>query len=239
MVDGAENHDNGANSNGLVDPNIDAIAEVKLDTSSYSAEFGGRAGATINLVTKSGTKEFHGTLFEFVRNDAFDARSFFAAKVDPLRFNDFGGTIGGPVFIPGSSIRKSDKLFFFFSEEWKYMRQGQNSVNIVPNRGSSARAIFVVPLWPLRSIPTHGHAVPGSNRARSPAGQRTVRCCSSHIRSRISRARRQLRCKRHRHDRLSRGIAPPGLQHLAKDATLLPVHERQVVTRVSVPQQYA
>jgi hypothetical protein len=97
LVDGAENHDNGANSNGLVDPNVDSIAEVKLDTSSYSAEFGGRAGATINLVTRSGTRDFHGTLFEFVRNDAFDARSFFAPKVDPLRFNDFGGTIGGPV----------------------------------------------------------------------------------------------------------------------------------------------
>src|SRR5690349_19742455 len=130
LVDGAENHDNGANSNGLVDPNVDAIAEVKLDSSSYSAEFGGRAGATINLVTKSGTKAFHGTLFEFVRNDTFDARSFFSAKVDPLRFNDFGGTIGGPVYIPGKFNSQKDKLFFFFSEEWKYIRQGQNSVNV-------------------------------------------------------------------------------------------------------------
>src|SRR5438552_4299519 len=121
LVDGAENHDNGANSNGLVDPNIDAIAEVKLDTSSYSAEFGGRAGATINLVTKSGTKAFHGTLFEFVRNDTFDARSFFSAKVDPLRVNDFGGTIGGPVYIPGKFNTAKNKLFFFYSEEWKYI----------------------------------------------------------------------------------------------------------------------
>ena len=132
LVDGAENHDNGANSNGLVDPNVDAIAEVKLDSSSYSAEFGGRAGATINLVTKSGTREFHGTLFEFVRNDAFDARSFFAIKVDSLRFNDFGGTLGGPVFIPGKFNTHREKLFFFFSEEWKYTRQGQTMVNIVP-----------------------------------------------------------------------------------------------------------
>lgn len=58
LLDGSENHDNGANSNGLIDPNVDAIAEVKLDTSSYSAEFGGRAGAIINLVTKSGTRDF-------------------------------------------------------------------------------------------------------------------------------------------------------------------------------------
>ena len=80
LVDGAENHDNGANSNGIVDPNVDAISEVKMETSSYAAEFGGRAGAIVNLVTKSGTKNFHGTLFEFVRNDVFDARSFFSAK---------------------------------------------------------------------------------------------------------------------------------------------------------------
>ena len=84
LVDGAENHDNGANSNGLVDPNIDALAEVKVDTSSYSAEFGGRAGATVNLVTRSGTRSFHGSLFEFVRNDVFDARSLTSASTEPL-----------------------------------------------------------------------------------------------------------------------------------------------------------
>ena len=119
LVDGAENHDNGANSNGIVDPNIGAIAEVKMETSSYAAEFGGRAGAIVNLVTKSGTKDFHGTLFEFVRNDAFDARSFFSAKVDSLRFNDFGGTVGGPVFVPGKFNRNRDKLFFFYVEEFE------------------------------------------------------------------------------------------------------------------------
>ena len=118
-MDGAENHDNGANSNGIVDPNIGAIAEVKMETSSYAAEFGGRAGAIVNLVTKSGTKDFHGTLFEFVRNDAFDARSFFSAKVDSLRFNDFGGTVGGPVFVPGKFNRNRDKLFFFYVEEFE------------------------------------------------------------------------------------------------------------------------
>src|SRR6202011_397286 len=111
LVDGAENHDNGANSNGIVDPNVDAISEVKMDTSSYSAEFGGRAGAVINVVTKSGTRNFHGTLFEFVRNDAFDARSFFSAKVDALRFNDFGVTVGGKVYIPGRFNRRRGKLF--------------------------------------------------------------------------------------------------------------------------------
>ena len=164
MVDGAENHDNGANSNGLVDPNIDAIAEVKLDTSSYSAEFGGRAGATINLVTKSGTKDFHGTLFEFVRNDAFDARSFFSARVDPLRFNDFGGTLGGPVFIPGKFNTARNKLFFFYSEEWKYIRQGQNSVNVVPTAleraGDFRGSTLAAPVDPTTNTPYPDRVVP-------------------------------------------------------------------------------
>ena len=171
LVDGAENHDNGANSNGLVDPNVDAIAEVKLDTSSYSAEFGGRAGATINLVTKSGGQQFHGTLFEFVRNDAFDARSFFAPKVDPLRFNDFGGTIGGPVYIPGKFNTAKEKLFFFFSEEWKYTRQGQTMVNVVPTgleragdfRGSSLAA----PVDPVGGAAFPDRVVPAARWSRN------------------------------------------------------------------------
>ena len=166
LVDGAENHDNGANSNGLVDPNIDAISELKVESSSYSAEFGGRAGATINLVTKSGTREFHGTLFEFVRNDAFDARSFFAIRVDPLRFNDFGGTLGGPVFIPGKFNSKREKLFFFFSEEWKYTRLGQTMVNTVPTAaeraGNFAASSLPAPVDPLNGAAFPDRSVPAS-----------------------------------------------------------------------------
>src|ERR1051326_575481 len=166
LVDGAENHDNGANSNGLVDPNIDAISELKVESSSYSAEFGGRAGATINLVTKSGTREFHGTLFEFVRNDAFDARSFFAIRVDPLRFNDFGGTLGGPVFIPGKFNSKREKLFFYFSEEWKYTRLGQTMVNTVPTAaeraGNFAASSLPAPVDPLNGAAFPDRSVPAS-----------------------------------------------------------------------------
>ena len=174
LVDGAENHDNGANSNGLVDPNVDAIAEVKLDTSSYAAEFGGRAGATINLVTKSGTRDFHGTLFEFVRNDAFDARSFFAPSVDPLRFNDFGGTIGGPVYIPRKFNTSRDKLFFFFSEEWKYTRQGQTNVNVVPTAleraGDFRGSTLAAPVDPLNGVAFPDRVVPAARWSRNGPG---------------------------------------------------------------------
>lgn len=138
LVDGAENMNNGANSNTVVNPNADAISEVKMDTASYPAEFGGRAGAVVNVVTKSGTREFHGTLFEFVRNSYFDARSFFDRQLLPLRFNGFGGTIGGPVFIPGKFNQTKDKLFFFYSQEWKYIRQGQTSVALVPTAAERA-----------------------------------------------------------------------------------------------------
>src|SRR5262245_8129329 len=166
LVDGAENHDNGANSNGLVDPNLDAIAEVKLETSSYSAEFGGRAGATITLVTKSGTNAFHGSLFEFVRNDSFDARSFFNTRVDPLRFNDFGGTIGGPVYIPHKFNTNKDKLFFFYSEEWKYTRQGQTMVNVVPTAAERAgdfrASSLAAPVDPFNGQPFPDRSVPQS-----------------------------------------------------------------------------
>ena len=171
LVDGAENHDNGANSNGIVDPNIDAIAEVKMETSSYAAEFGGRAGAIINLVTKSGTRDFHGTLFEFVRNDVFDARSFFSAKVDSLRFNDFGGTIGGPVFIPGKFNRNRDKLFFFFAEEFKFTRQGQITTNITPTAaersGDFNGSSLAAPVDPSTNAPFPNRIVPTSRWSKN------------------------------------------------------------------------
>ena len=171
LVDGAENHDNGANSNGIVDPNIDAISEVKMETSSYAAEFGGRAGAIVNLVTKSGTKDFHGTLFEFVRNDVFDARSFFSAKVDSLRFNDFGGTIGGPVFIPGKFNRNRDKLFFFFAEELKFTRQGQTSSNITltaaERAGDFNGSALAAPVDPNTNAPFPNRTVPASRWSKN------------------------------------------------------------------------
>jgi hypothetical protein len=164
-VDGAENMDNGGNSNAAINPSADAIAEVKILTSGYSAEFGGRSGALINVITKSGTQQLHGALFEFVRNDFFDARTFFARQVDPLRFNDFGYTIGGPVYIPRHWNIEKQKLFFFVSQEWKYSHTGSTRVNLVPTAAersgdfrASTLAAPVDPLngqaFPDRTIPT-------------------------------------------------------------------------------------
>jgi hypothetical protein len=169
-VDGAENMDNGGNSNAAVNPSADAIAEVKILTSGYSAEFGGRSGALINVVTKSGTREFHGTLFEFVRNDFFDARSFFARQVDPLRFNDFGYTLGGPVYVPRKWNLDKQKLFFFLSQEWKYSHTGSTRVNNVPTAAERAgdfrASTLAAPIDPLNGQPFPDRTIPASRFSR-------------------------------------------------------------------------
>ncbi|MDQ6707374.1 MAG: TonB-dependent receptor [Acidobacteriota bacterium] len=132
LLDGAENLDNGGDSIIITSPNIDAISEVRVQTASYAAEYGGRGGSIVNVVTKSGTRNFHGSLFEFVRNDAFDARSFFSAQKPVLHFNDYGVTLGGPVYVPGHWNRDKNKAFFFVSEEWHYNHQGQTQISFVP-----------------------------------------------------------------------------------------------------------
>ncbi len=165
-VDGAENMDNGGNSNAAVNPSADSIAEVKILTASYSAEFGGRSGALINVITKSGTQQFHGTAFEFVRNDRFDARTFFARKVDPLRFNDFGYTLGGPVFIPKKWNTEKDKLFFFVSQEWKYSHTGATRLNVVPTQeertGDFRNSSLPAPIDPVNGQAFPNRIVPSS-----------------------------------------------------------------------------
>ena len=118
-VDGGDNMDNGSNGTLNVYPNVDAIAEVKVLTSNYGAQYGRNGSGTIETVTKSGTKDFHGDVFEFLRNDAFNARNFFQSTVPEYKKNDFGYTIGGPVFIPRLYNTNKDKTFFFFSEEWR------------------------------------------------------------------------------------------------------------------------
>lgn len=166
-VDGAENMDNGSNSNSIINPSMDAIAEIRTLTSSYSAEFGGRAGASVNVVTKSGTRDFHGTLYEFVRNDMFDARSFFSSVVPPLRFNDFGWTLGGPIIFPGTSFNKSrSKLFFFAAQEWKYSHPGATNVGTVPTalerQGNFQGSTLAVPKDPTSKQPFPNAVVPAS-----------------------------------------------------------------------------
>jgi hypothetical protein len=114
-VDGGFNMDSGSNNSQVNNVGIDFIQEVKIQTSNFSAEYGRNAGAAVNIVTRGGSNDFHGSVFEFLRNDKLDARSFFSPVRQKLRFNNFGWNFNGPI--------KKDKFFFFAGQEWKYIRQ--------------------------------------------------------------------------------------------------------------------
>jgi hypothetical protein len=114
QIDGGEVLDSGSNANINVYPNIDALAEVRVLTSTYGAQYGRNGSGTIEAVTKSGTNQFHGEGFEFVRNAAFNAHNYFDLPGQTKTYynkNDFGYIIGGPI--------KKDKIFFFWSEEFR------------------------------------------------------------------------------------------------------------------------
>jgi hypothetical protein len=170
-IDGAPNMDDVGNANTAVEPNADAIAEVKIQTSGYSAEFGGRSGGLINVVTKSGTQQFHGTLWEFVRNSAFDARSFFATGVPPLHFNDFGFTLGGPVYLPHRFNSSREKLFFFVSHEWRYVHTPTTVLDTVPTAaersGDFSTSTLAAPVDPNTNAPFPNRMVPSARFSRN------------------------------------------------------------------------
>src|SRR6201984_1493774 len=110
LLDGNDNNELTAGGIAIL-PSIDAIQEFKVLTYNYSAEWGTRAGPTVLVTTKSGSNQFHGSLFEFLRNTKLDARSFFATTKEKFNLNQFGGSLGG-------AIRK-DKTFFFADFEQK------------------------------------------------------------------------------------------------------------------------
>jgi len=136
-VDGADNVDRGANLTLLTFPSADAISEVKTLRGQYSAEFGRSASGQIDVVTKSGTNQFHGSAYEFWRNDILNANSWSNKLNQPvqprsiLRYNDFGESVGGPVRIPHIYNGK-DKTFFFFSDETRRLVQYTSGTALVP-----------------------------------------------------------------------------------------------------------
>ena len=115
---------------------LEAIAEFRISASNYSAQSSRTGSATIEMVTKSGTSQFHGTAFEFVRNSVLNANDWFldqaSAAKEPTKHNDFGFTLGGPLYIPGRYNTGKDKTFFFLSEEWRRDRSTPVISAIVP-----------------------------------------------------------------------------------------------------------
>lgn len=114
-----------------VSPSLEALDEFKMQTTGYSAEYGRLAGGVMNMVLKTGTNQLHGSLFEFVRNDIFDARNSFDPSKAPLRRNQFGGMLTGPVVIP-KLYNGRNKTFFLFSWETFLQRIGDVALGIVP-----------------------------------------------------------------------------------------------------------
>jgi hypothetical protein len=119
LVNGGEAYDRGGGGIFVVSPSQDSLQEFKVMTSNYSAEFGQSSGGMVVMATKSGTKEFHGSAWEYLRNNAFDANPFFTnlngAKSPELRYNAFGFNFGGPV----PKIGHEKKTFFFYNMEWR------------------------------------------------------------------------------------------------------------------------
>jgi hypothetical protein len=124
LIDGANNF-NGVDGGFVLKPPIDAITEFKILTHNANAEFGDALGSTTNIITRSGTNGFHGSLWEFLRNDAFDATNYFASSTEPLKQNQFGGRFGGPII--------KDKTFFFGYYEGFRNHQGETVQSTVPS----------------------------------------------------------------------------------------------------------
>ena len=177
-VDGANNNDVGSNRTILVYPSVDAIEEFKIHRNSYGAEFGQAAGAQINIVTRGGTNDYHGSAYYFGRNDKLNSTNYFLRKAEKekedLSRHDFGYTFGGPIL--------KDKLHFFASQEWNRETRGIVRTAFVPTaaeRAGDFNGALIPgcssprPVDPLTGAAFPGNRIPG-NRL-SPAGQLFLR----------------------------------------------------------------
>ena len=156
FLDGADNKDNGGGGNNFININPDAIAEFRVLTSNYSAEYGGSAGAVISIAVKSGTTDFHGIGYEFFRNDAIQARAYNSLTIPELRFNNFGWNVGGPIFIPKVFNKDRSKLFFFVGEDFKRLRQGATNTWTVPTLAQRGGDFSALPVGQQPKDPVTG-----------------------------------------------------------------------------------
>jgi len=154
LIDGGYNIDTGGNWGTPLAPNMESVAEFRAIRGNYSAEFGTGGGAQFNVVTRGGTNQLHGSLYYFHRNDKLNARNFFSATREPFKGNDFGGTIGGPVFIP-KFYDGRNKTFFFVLLGGVTERKEQRFNQIVPTAAQRV-GNFSSRTTPLRDPSTGG-----------------------------------------------------------------------------------
>src|SRR5499426_2471620 len=154
-------------------PSPDAVQEFQIVTNSFPAEYGRTGGGALNFSTRSGGAEFRGTLFEYLRNDALDARSFFVnanpnGVKEKLRLNQFGGNLGGPIYLPsfgdgGKAFSKSVKLFFFFNYEALRVSQSRQQPSTVPTvkmRGGDFSELLGDVIPGVTVVDTNGAMIP-------------------------------------------------------------------------------
>ena len=165
MVDGGEVYDRGSGGRLGVAISPDAVAEFQVLGSNYTPDYGIASGGTVLMVLRSGAQKFHGALWEFNRNDAYNAGYYFSKQqhqpTPELRLNIFGGNLSGPVFIPNVYNTQKNKTFFFVNEEWRKLVQGANPVvtNTIPSQ------YFPTAGSPLNYVPLSGKPliVPSTN----------------------------------------------------------------------------
>ncbi len=158
LLDGSDNNDAYQNTASLY-PNPDAVQEFSVQASGFSAEYGQAAGAVVNVITRSGTNEFHGSLFEFLRNDALNTRNFFSVEDKPkLRQNQFGGVFGGPL--------RRNQSFFFVSYQGTRIRSAPTASSLfvptVAERAGDYSQSAKHPRDPLTKKPFPGSVIPGA-----------------------------------------------------------------------------
>jgi hypothetical protein len=137
-LDGAPANRTRANGQIIGVPNVDAIEEIQVLASDYAPEYGRASGGQIRVISKSGTKDFHGSLYEYLRNSDMNANTWtrnlstLTGSTQPARYNNFGGTIGGPVWWPGLNEKLRERLFFFVAEDWIRYSYQDYTVQAVP-----------------------------------------------------------------------------------------------------------
>jgi hypothetical protein len=173
LIDGGEAMDRGSGGSPSLMPSQDALGEFQVLTSNYPPDYGIASGGTVTMSIKSGTRKFHGALWEFDRNDAIQAHNYFdqpGARKPELRLNIYGGNVGGPLFIPHVYNSGKSRTFFFYNEEWRKIVQGSSpaGINAIPAADfiTSARNVnWVLPAHAssaFRALPvdaTHGQVV--------------------------------------------------------------------------------
>jgi hypothetical protein len=175
LLDGNDNNELTAGGISIL-PSIDAIQEFKVLTYNYSAEWGTRAGPTVLVTTKSGSNQFHGSLFEFFRNTKLDARSYFATTKEQFNLNQFGGALGGPI--------QKDKTFFFIDYQAKMQRHGVPFSGTIPTPAMKTGDFRVDPFifnlanpgflanpYAKPGDPTTFQCVPGTETSANPVSE--------------------------------------------------------------------